>query len=128
MNPTNTFFFLLTWSLDTHAVHQISQHSYCRGNGGNKQETECQLCRFQQCNWLFIIQGRTSSYKSAMFSVTDSLLFPLFIFPSVIRLLPYNVSAQSLLHTVSRKHVVHSKTVAEFYFDLPVVYFTYFFV
>lgn len=45
------------------------------------KETECareakQLCRFQR-DWLFIIQDSTSTYKSAMFSVTDALLFPI---------------------------------------------------
>ena len=64
----NTFFFVLTFRL---RIHQTLQCAYCYGNIGN-------------------IQGGSSSYKSTMFSVTDSLLFPPFIFLSVICLLPYN--------------------------------------
>ena len=53
-------------------MHQISWRGYNYGNNGNKQN----------------VQGKRkvsyAIYKSAMFSVTDSLLVPPFIFQSVI--------------------------------------------
>src|SRR4029434_9084217 len=58
-------------------------------------------CLFRQPDRLTIKQGRTSSYRSAIFRVTD---FPINVFPSAISVLPYNISGYTHTPTHRRRH------------------------
>ena len=81
--------FMLTCSLH---MHLISWRDYCYVSSGNIQNIQVtrnlRYCRFHQCDCLFLIQCRTSSYTSAIFSITDSPPDSTFILPSVICLFP----------------------------------------
>ena len=58
-------------------------------------------CLFRQPDRLTIKQGRTSSYRSAIFRVTD---FPINVFPSAISVLPYNISGYTHTPTHRLRH------------------------
>ena len=83
-------------------MHQISHRGYYYGNSGNKQSMQgrrnISYAISHNVIWFFIIQGRTFSSKSAMFSLTDFLQVPPLIFPSVICLLSSDVCGWIYLH------------------------------